>query len=195
MSRSRGLALSIDEIKQMIPGMLQTAWKPQDSPPEYEPGPATLEEIRRFEADNGMVLSKDVIDWMLMTNGIFRGPAGLNGVSGYMSIGVEGAFTQFPEWKSRNWFPLAEDGCGNFWVSYPIDRYPDRRPVGFVNTVLNTHRIQYIVASSAWHFLYFLLTEDSREDDRWPGDRDYVVELDPMILTFPELTTPWNDHR
>jgi hypothetical protein len=43
----------------MIPGMLQTAWKPQDSPPEYEPGPATLENVRRFEADKGMVLSKE----------------------------------------------------------------------------------------------------------------------------------------
>ncbi|MBO0755282.1 MAG: hypothetical protein J2P54_05445 [Bradyrhizobiaceae bacterium] len=79
---------------------------------------------------------------MLMTNGIFRGPAGLNGVSGYMSIGVEAAFTEFPDWRSRNWFPLAEHGCGSSWVSYPIDRYPDRRPVCFVNTVLDPHRIQ-----------------------------------------------------
>lgn len=82
------MALNIDEIKQMIPGMLQTAWKPQDTLPEYEPGPATLEDVRRFEVEKGMVLSKDVIDWMLMTNGIFRGPAGLNGISGYMSLGV-----------------------------------------------------------------------------------------------------------
>jgi hypothetical protein len=51
---------------------------------------------------------------------------------------------QFPDWKSRNWFPLAQDGCGSSWVSYPIDRYPDRRPVCFVNTLFDPHRIKYI---------------------------------------------------
>jgi cell wall assembly regulator SMI1 len=185
------MALSIDEIKLMIPELLRQARRPEDAEaPEYEPGPATLEDIRRFETEKGMSLSRDVIEWLMTTNGIKRGPAGLNGISGWMAIGMEGAFTEFPEWKFRNWFPLAGDGFGNCYVSYPIDRCPDRRPVCFVDVSVDPHRVAYVVASSVWHFLYFHLKEDMG-DKRWPCNRDYVLEQDPTIQDFTELPMPW----
>jgi hypothetical protein len=185
------MALSIEEIKSVIPQLLRLAPKPPDEIPEYEPGPATLDDIRKFEAEKGMLLSRDVIEWLMTTNGILRGPGGLNGVSGWMGAGMEGAFANFPEWKTMKWFPLGEDGCGNCYVSYPSDRFEDRRPVCFVDVMDDPNRIAYIVASSVWHFVYFLLNRELG-DKRWPFNRDYVLAQDPNIQEFTELSKPWD---
>jgi len=185
------MALSIEEIKSMMPQLLRQAPKVKEGKPEYEPGPATLEDIRKFETENDMSLSRDVIEWLMTTNGIFCAPAGLNGVSGYMAIATKAVLRGFPEWKSRNWFPLAEDGCGGSYISYPIDRFPDRRPVCFVDRS-DPDRIGYVVASSVWHFVYGLLNAEMG-DERWPGNRDYMLEYDPTIQEFTELPMPWVD--
>ena len=185
------MTLSIEEIKLMIPQLLRQAPKLEEGRPEYEPGPATMDDIRKFETENDMSLSRDVIEWLMTTNGISRAPGGLNGVSGYMAIETEGALTAYPEWKSMNWFPLGEDGCGNYYVSYPIDRFPDRRPVCFVDGI-HPDRIAYVVASSAWHFVYGLLNKEMG-DERWPFNRDYMLEQDPTIQEFTELPMPWAD--
>jgi hypothetical protein len=185
------MALSIEEIKSAIPQLLQRAPKPPEEIPEYEPGPATLDDIGKFEAEKGIFLSRDVIEWLRTTNGIFRGPGKLYGVSGWMAIGMEGAFASHPEWRTMKWFPLAGDGCGNDYVSYPCDRFEDRRPVCFVDVIKNPNRIDYIVASSVWHFIYFLLNRELG-DKRWPFRRDYVLAQDPNIQEFTELPMPWD---
>jgi hypothetical protein len=45
-----------------------------------------------------------------------------------------------------------------------------------------------IVASSAWHFVYFFWKQDMGDE---PYDRDYALPLDPTIQEFAELPMPW----
>ncbi|HKD29146.1 MAG TPA: SMI1/KNR4 family protein [Xanthobacteraceae bacterium] len=184
------MALSVEEIKLMIPQLLRQVPKERSW---HGPRPATLDDIRKFETENEMSLSRDVVEWLMTENGIQGGPSALlNGVSGREVRATKGALTSNPEWNSMNWFPLGEDGCGNCYVSYPIDRLPDRRPVCFVDTADDPLRIAYVVASSVWHFLYFILNEQMG-DERWPFNKDYVLEQDPTIQEFTELPMPWAD--
>jgi selenocysteine lyase/cysteine desulfurase len=94
---------------------------------------------------------------MLMTNGIFRGPAGLNGVSGYISIWVEGAFTQFPDWKSRTGFRRRRTDAATSGVSYPIARYPTDRTrilaITHMSNVLGTVIMEHHSNIVPWNFL------------------------------------------
>jgi len=183
------MTLSIEEIKQLIPQLLRRVPKEKSW---HEPGPAALDDIRNFEIENDMSLSRDVVEWLMTANGFQGGPSALlNGVSRREARATKGALTSHPEWKSMKWFPLGEDGCGNCYVSYPIDRLPDRRPVCFVEPADDPLRIAYIVASSVWHFLYFILNEQMG-DERWPFNREYVLEQDPTIHEFRELPTPWS---
>jgi cell wall assembly regulator SMI1 len=182
------MALNIEQIKLMIPQLLRQVPKERRG---HEPRPATLDDIRKFETDYEMSLSRDVIEWLMTMNGGQCGPSGLlNGVSGRSARPTRGVLTSYPEWKFMKWFPLGEDGCGNCYISYPLDKLPGRRPVCFVDMADDPLRIAYVVASSAWHFLYFLLNQQLG-DERWPFNTDYVVEHDPDIEEFIELPMPW----
>jgi hypothetical protein len=74
----------------------------------------------------------------------------------WMALGMEGGFASHSGWRTMKWFPLAGDGCGNDYASYPSDQFEDRRSVCFVNVINNPNRIARIVASLAWHFIYSL---------------------------------------
>jgi hypothetical protein len=92
------MTLSIEEIKQLIPQLLRRVPKEKSW---HEPGPAALDDIRKFETENEMSLSRDVVEWLMTANGIQGGPSALlNGVSGREVRATKGALTSNPEWKS-----------------------------------------------------------------------------------------------
>ena len=73
------MALDINELKRIVPDLLRLA----PGPPEEEPTQgATLEEIGKFETENQVSLSQDVVEWLKATNGIMRGKGAFTGVSG-----------------------------------------------------------------------------------------------------------------
>lgn len=188
------MALDIDELMRIVPGLLRDVLLRDGlSAQEVEEAidSATLQDIRAFEVEYGVSLSQDVVDWLLVTNGVNCGPDGLNGVSGPMMLGTLIAFQDHPAWRTRNWFPVARDGFGNFYVSYPIEGYDRRRPVCFIDMIKDPYRPNYLVASSVWHFVYFLLREELG-DERWPFDREYVLGQDPGIELFSEVPMPWH---
>lgn len=113
-NEERVMALSVEEIKSVIPQLLQRTPKPPEEIPEYQPGPATLDDIRKFEAEKGIFLSRDVIEWLMTTNGIFRGPGKLYGVSGWMANGDGdgGSVCKSSRMENHEVVPL---GGGRMW--------------------------------------------------------------------------------
>jgi SMI1 / KNR4 family (SUKH-1) len=182
------MALDINALKRIVPKLLQQAPGPPDEEPTQG---ATLEEIGKFETENQVSLSQDVVEWLTTTNGIMRGPGAFTGVSGPMALGTVIAFSNYPQWRTKNWFPISDDGCGNYFVSYPLEKRLGVRPVCFVDTQADPDHVSYLAASSVWHFLYFVLSRELG-DRRWPGDQSHVLEIDPDIRLFSEIPVAWH---
>jgi hypothetical protein len=83
---------------------------------------------------------------------------------------------QYPQ---QGWLPVAGDGCGNLYVL--VARGYLVGSVGFIETMVDPDRIDYLVASDLWRFLRFLFLRETG-DRRWPFDRTTVLAADPNLL-------------
>ena len=120
----------------------------------------------------------------------------------------------YEEWKNFQYFPLADDGCGGYYLAIPFKKENKTlNPVVFVECDQNDKELgnyTYIVASSVPVFLELFLKEilfdleilfdegyinkirdDSRPSFWWPFDKDLVIQNDPDITSF-QMTLPWD---
>jgi hypothetical protein len=95
---------------------------------------------------------------------------------------MENVFELYPEFSRMGWWPVASDGCGNYWVLTGDG-------VGFVDCAEDPGRVAYVVASSLERFLVpFLLPFLDRHG--WPFDETTVGEWDPHVIGV-NLIKPW----
>lgn len=161
------------------------------APPGYEmPVGASEALVDELQERTGHRPPAQLKQWLLEVNGAMVGPGGLFGlrpandplsITKYLSI--------FPNWSKQGWLPIASDGLGNYWVTAVG---PDGRDgwVAFIDVHEDPDSLHSYVASSVFSFLNFILKAELGELG-WPGDRDYVVALDPTMERVADHLRPW----
>jgi hypothetical protein len=86
-------------------------------PGESLPRGASDEDIRGFSIRTGVSVPSVLGEWLKFTNAPCVGPGGMYGICPERKHqDIEGVYLDHPEWQSRNWIPIAGDGCGNEYV-------------------------------------------------------------------------------
>ena len=94
--------------------ILELLYQVPRPPEESVPLGVTDEELAQFEERTGLVVPAMLRSWLSLTNGPCVGPGGFYGIHPLRShLDIEGYLSQFPDWKKREWIPVAGDGCGN----------------------------------------------------------------------------------
>ncbi|MBI3862417.1 MAG: SMI1/KNR4 family protein [Planctomycetia bacterium] len=150
---------------------------------------ATRTAAAEFSERLDVAIPDDVVQWLTVLNGARIGRGGVFGIrpdDDYCDI--EAMFNVYPGWKTKGWIPIAGDGCGNYYVIIPDETC---FPVCFVDTMADSERPTYVVASGTWQFLRFLF-EDELHPSGWPFDRAFVLSRDPEIQRCTIAPLPWN---
>lgn len=160
--------------------------------------PARPHDLARFEARYAMRLTGDLRQWLLTCNGAEVNPGGIYGVRPTrMPISAESILHQEPTWKMKGWFPLANDGCGDYYVvaTKSVIQSTQTHPVMFVDQS-DYAKPAYTVASGVWQFLWFLLQDqllhETGSKGYWPFDQKKVLEVDPALSKCSDGPLPWD---
>ncbi len=175
----------IDKVR--IKELLEKAPKFRDNP---LPEGATEAEIHAFEQRVQTRVPDDLREFLKITNGAWVDPGvfGLRPFDPFLDI--ESTLAFFPSWLQKGWIPIGADGCGNLYVVATKQEFGPGDPVFFSDHEYNRDFARYIVASDVGHFLEFFLEAELGEE-RWPFDKEYVVQKDPNIVTFRKDLLPW----
>jgi cell wall assembly regulator SMI1 len=152
----------------------------------------SINQITEFEEKFNIRFPEKFVDCLLSFSGSFAGDGGIFGLHQEKSIlDIGYYFDLFPNWLNAKWIPVASDGCGNYFVCIANSQFEGKDPVVFIDSSLGYDKIAYIVASNLFDFLIFYL-EGSLSNTGWPFDSEFVVGIDPDILTFSSLRLPWD---
>ena len=182
-------------LKDAVVDLLDKVARPPGTP---VPEGATAEQIRQFETSSGMILPQELHTWLEVCNGGLIGPGGVYGVHPALDIlNIDLHLDLNPEWRDRQWAPIAGDGNGNTYVLDTRNTPDGLRPVYFIDHEGNVADAVYLVASDLWHFLYFLLAGDIEQEQTkkcsWPFNSEYVLRLDPILGQIKrDVPLPWN---
>jgi hypothetical protein len=154
--------------------------------------------IATFEQECGFALPPEQRGWLRLCNGALAGPGGLLGINPdppWLDIGV--LYRLIPQWLDNRWIPVADDGCGNYYVLDAGGPTSESHPVYFIDHERGYDAPAYRVASGLWQFLWFLLTSELERGSgirpKWPFDHHYVLEHDPEIGAAPcAVPLPWD---
>lgn len=163
----------------------------------------TPKEITDFERWLGLPLPEQLRSWLLFCNGARDLlPAGYYGIGKSRSDwDIDASWvltTQWPEFRKLEWFPVADDGCGDFWV---LPLRGDRHPVIFVDHEDDMDKGKYVAGSDLDHFLEMILERqilhhrDFDWSDRWPSDEEFVRARDPNIGPYEGVLPMWEADR
>ncbi len=166
-----------------------------DKPIELKP--ASEEDIKRFEGAHEFELPTEVKTWLRRCNGADTNPGGLVSLfSTHETVSLDWYFKEYPEWKSKGWIPLANDGCGDIYIllSKQIAPVSGTHPVCFLDQA-DFNSPAYFVASGLWRFLYFLLENEILNErgipTYWPFNKASVLKLDPNLAECRDFPLPW----
>jgi len=155
------------------------------------PEGATEAQLSAFLQRTGMQLPPELSSWLSISNGPCVGQGQLFGLETRREWrDIYHILALFPEWKEKKWIPVADDGCGNYYVVPTNGDFGPGFPIVFVDLGESFDSPAYIVASGVLKFIQFYL-EDELRLTQWPFDRDEVVRRDPDILKFSGVKLPW----
>jgi len=158
--------------------------------------PATEEMIDTFEAEAAFILPDEVKAWVRFLNGGCLQIGGLYGIrTRDTQFNIEYVWRIFPTWKSRRWIPIADDGCGRYFVLMPEYAVEGRNPICFVDPWKDEETVQYLVASDLWHFIEFAVQCFENGQMGWPLDEKFVVSRDPDVVKCQGVLLPWVAER
>ncbi len=153
-------------------------------------------DLQEFEANYGMRIGGDLVDWFSLVNGA--------GCGGQYFLGLPRAGKKprycsleerlLPEWIDRKWLPIAADGCGNHYLVDLTVATPERTVVFFNETIIDACEKQYAVASNIWIFSELFALYEINFDphvDQWPFDRDLTLKRDPAMAKVRSAPLPW----
>lgn len=107
---------------------------------------------------------------------------------------IESLYLLYPSWAARKLLPIADDGCGSYYLLASSHVYGQGHPVLFFDHVDGLEQPTFIAASGIWPFFRFLL-EQQFGQTYWPFDKDRVIAADPDILNFHGVPLPWECAR
>ena len=105
---------------------------------------------------------------------------------------IEGYLSQFPDWKKREWIPVAGDGCGNHYIIPTQNEFGLGNPVVFVDVGRAVESPSYVVASDIDHFVLGTLRKEM-DDTGWPFNRERTLAFDHRISDFHAVPFPWEE--
>ncbi len=165
---------------------------------------ATSDVIAISEKELDMVFPDQLRRWLASHNGMNLLPARYYGVCRSDKERIDARFIlseqMYPIYRALKWFPIADDGCGNYWVMPTLG---DRHPILFVDNGYAEDKAKYVVASDLEHFLEMILEDQiaTRRDfkltvyDRWPGNEAFVRARDPKIGEYDGVYPMWEADR
>lgn len=156
-------------------------------------------EMEDFERRNNILLSPNLQEQFITCNGAALGPGGIFGIRNPKNfLDIEYIWSLMPEWKNREWLPLASDGSGDYYVVDLECKIGFDHPVFFVDQS-DLNALSYIVASDIWHFFRGLFLTEIEQDPEtcefyWPFDKEQVLKEDPALEEY-KGTAPfaWDD--
>lgn len=127
----------------------------------------------------------DLVVWLSRCNGLLLADGTwLLGWGGHLDsiLRMESVLESYPGFAENNWWPVASDGCGNYWVLADDG-------VAFVDCAEDPGRRAYIVSSTLDRFLVpFLLP--FLDQKGWPFEYDTVKVWDPTVVSSDQ-TKAW----
>jgi hypothetical protein len=175
-----------DDLRRQVLSLLRRVPRAPERP---FPGGASEAELLDLARRLGVALPDDLASWLRVCKGEAIGPGGVFGAQPDEDwLDIAGCSMLYPAWRTRGWLSVAGDGCGNHYVLLTNGRLTGF--VGFVDTMTDPDRIDYVVASSLWRFLFFLFRRELGERS-WPFRAGEVVAIDPGIVEAPAALLPW----
>jgi cell wall assembly regulator SMI1 len=159
---------------------------------------ATLKDVTDFERRHGLRAPTELKEWLLMCNGAEVNPGGIFPIEPtVMGSSIDRLLRREPNWVRKGWVPIAGDGCGDYYVMSALSKISGQEtsPIFFVDQS-NYNFLAYVVGSSLWHFLWFLLNSELRLQVKrpvyWPFNKSWVLRKDPAIIYCTDAELPWN---
>ena len=172
---------SLKELLDSVPG----------PPGEPLPEGVSDQSLADLVAALGRPLPTEMEAWLRHTNGPCVGPGGLFGVhTTRRSLDILATYELYPLWRQKSWLPVAGDGSGNYYVLDLERADSGKTPVYFVDVHEDDEAPTFVVASSLWSFLGFLLRKELG-DTGWPFSKSEVLARDPDIESTEGARLPW----
>lgn len=146
--------------------------------------------------------------WLKHCNGSRCAPGGYFGIqTGDDFTDLERVYEYYPVWKEERWLPVASDGCGNYYLMSTASGSQPKNPIFFIDVHENPEVPTYLVASSLFHFLRFIMQNEldnqgkhidmtwplpRSQPEGWPFNRSYVLARDPDLENCAGIPLPWN---
>ena len=154
---------------------------------------ATELDLAAFETKEGVVLHDALRQWLRMSNGGTALEPHWHGVNqGNNLADASFVWRLKPGWRAQQWFPVAGDGSGNYYLTPLAPDDQGLHPVFFFNVLESIEKPTFVAASDLWHFVYArLATEYKLEMEGWPFDKHVTIRFDPDLLRVGGVL-PWN---
>jgi len=150
---------------------------------------ASESQLMTAESILNMKIPVELEKWLRIVNGSCVGGKAILGVAlDRRSLDAVETLEFYTQWKEKGWFPVACDGCGNFYVLV-LSHEP--HPVAFVDVQYDSNGLAYLVASRLTTFIRGLIGLELGEK-RWPFDRAFVIQSDPGIACLDIAPLPWD---
>jgi hypothetical protein len=185
------MSLDMELIERLLP----RACDP--TTPGYS-GNVPGETIEIFCSRNRLSLPDDLQDWLSRCLGycLLSGKS-LRCLSAERPMfDIEVLFESTP-WRAKQWIPVGDDGCGDYYVVPCGSDGAGMYPVWFVDQS-DYDSAAYVVASNVGRFVEFMLldaiefaTGDPSGHARWPFDRGSVIARDSAIMRCRGVPLPW----
>lgn len=164
------------------------------SPEKEIPQGANKVEIEKLSEYLAFSIPGELVDWLSFCNAPFVG-------GGAIFLGVPPApksrliklaCQSYPFWVKNKWIPISEDGFGNYYALDVNGNSLGTRPVYFIDHEESYDKPCYIAASGLWVFIRFILEKEKTKDKRFPFDKNYVLEKDPLLKAYEGIIPlPW----
>lgn len=141
--------------------------------------------LTRGVIDGGGLPRDQIMRWLLACPGLVLpdGQCLLGATGGPESLRIESVLESYPVFVERSWLPIADDGCGNYWVLHGDGG------VAFVDCSSDSTALAYAVASGLGEFLVPFLIPNLRTEG-WPFDERTALAWDAE-LARTDIPLPW----
>ena len=177
-----------NKYEQFKPLLYKTILNPDDLPLSG----ASSCDIAAAERKLRRRLPKELKDWLRVVNGPSVGVQG-----GFLGVNSRGRNLEdvvdivgvCRKWMEEGWFPVADDGCDNYYVMLSKT---EGNPVAFIDMMADPSNLNYVAASNLAQFVRGFIESESGQDWYWPFDKDETLKRDPALATVTIAKLPWD---